>query len=87
MSDPGTVAAAATGAVAAVGTQTAAAYLVPTAMVYFGTVVPGVGTIFASGGMVATMQTFAMASSGPVAIVGGATAVVAKLGYNWWTGG
>eukprot|EP00122_Pirum_gemmata_P006395 Pgem_evm1s5846 len=56
-----------------------AAALVPSAMSYFGTVISGVGTIHAAGGVAATLQTFAAFSSSTAAVVGGA-AVGAGVG-------
>jgi len=62
------------GAVAAVagvaGAQALSAALVPWAMATFGTVVIGVGTLHAAGGVAATLASF-RTNPCPVAVVGG----------------
>ena len=45
--------------------------LVPLAMSYLGTVVPGVGTLHAQGGVAATLQTFSHSVLGPKVKLGG----------------
>jgi len=67
-----TVIASASGVGAVASVQVAAAAIVPGAMSFFGTIVPGVGTIHASGGVAATLQCFSVASVAmPAAIAGG----------------
>jgi len=66
-----TVIASASGVGAVASVQVAAAAIVPGAMSAFGTIVPGVGTIHASG-VEATLQCFSVASVAmPAAIAGG----------------
>ncbi len=74
--------AAGVGAVA--GVQAAAGALVPWAMCAFGTVVPGVGTVHAAGGIAATLQAVSMAATpvGLPVVIGTAIFVGAK--YLFW---
>ena len=58
------------GATGGAAVQVIAGYLVPVAMSYFGTVVSGVGTLHAAGGVAATLQTIAAASVTTVAVPG-----------------
>ncbi len=70
--------AAGVGAVA--GVQAAAGALVPWAMSTFGTVVAGVGTVHAAGGVAATLQYVSMVATpvGPAIVVGAAVAIGAR---------
>lgn len=56
------------GMITGIATQAIAAASVPTLMSSLGTVVPGVGTIIQSGGIVSTVQMIAAGSLGSVAI-------------------
>ncbi|EQC29561.1 hypothetical protein SDRG_12570 [Saprolegnia diclina VS20] len=63
-----------------------AAAAVPTAMSYFGTVVSGVGTIHAAGGVAATLQASSVALwSGSALLYGGATGVASGVAASVWT--
>ncbi len=71
------------GAAAPLAVAYGAGALVPWAMSTFGTVVPGVGTLHAVGGVAATLQYTSVALvSAKAAVIGGASAIGAVAGWK-----